>query len=169
MLQVTQRQVVSDPPRPWLEALVRIEARPRLPDPPEGLHRQLLRRRRVPHDPHDPPVDLALVLAKQRLERREIALGEGLETRVDSQKGHGFHPYPGSGEEVSVLGGGAGGTAATSPYAGCRSRPPSTSWRGGDPASSPRSSFRGCSRRRALVVPKGPSAVEVSLASRAGV
>src|SRR6266478_9774601 len=82
---MVQGQVRRDAPQPRSKIRFRMESGMRLVRAPEGLHGQILSHRRIAHDAHHPPVNLALVLPEQRFKGVQIARRESLQQ---------FHPPP---------------------------------------------------------------------------
>src|SRR5262245_18828972 len=76
---MVDRNACRDTPRPRSKRPARIESRSRVENAVEGFHRQVLRSRGVPDNPHDPTVDFALRLTEHRLKGIQVTSGETLE------------------------------------------------------------------------------------------
>ncbi|MBZ5706212.1 MAG: hypothetical protein LAN63_12740 [Acidobacteriia bacterium] len=76
---MVQRGVGRDASRPGANRPSWVEPGARPVHAPEGFDRQVFGLTRIADDAHDPPIDLALELAKQRLEGFDVALRESLE------------------------------------------------------------------------------------------
>src|SRR4029077_20091152 len=77
--QVIEGNVGCNLPCPGPKATCRVESRTGSVNSPESLDCQILRRRWIAHDAHDPSVNFVLELTEQGLEGREFAHGELLE------------------------------------------------------------------------------------------
>ena len=75
-LQVIERSVSGDAPRPRSEAARGIEARVGAMDTPEGFHREVFGSGWIADNVNNPAVNLTLMRAEQRLESVEVAMTE---------------------------------------------------------------------------------------------
>src|SRR5882724_9608021 len=76
---MVQRQVCRNAAQPRAEIVLRIKSRMRFVRAPKSLHGQVLRRRWVANNTHNPLIHLALVLPKKRFKGVQIALRESLQ------------------------------------------------------------------------------------------
>jgi hypothetical protein len=81
-LQVIDRRIGGDAPRPSAETAPRIEARVAAIDAPERLDGEVVGNLGLADNPQNPATDFVLELPEERFERRGIAKGEPLQQEI---------------------------------------------------------------------------------------